>query len=64
MSKNNSALLLNWPYKTTTYCKSSGKPKLQIHLTRNYDFVFTNLFKNEAELWERLSIKMCHLQTS
>ena len=34
--------------KITTCCKSIGKPKLQMHLSQNYDFVFTNLFKNEA----------------
>ena len=49
-SKNFPASLQNRPYKTTTYCKSNGKLKLQMRLSQNYDFVFTNLFKNEAAL--------------
>ena len=36
--------------KTSTYCKSNGKPKLQMCLSQNYDFVFTNLLKNGADL--------------
>ena len=43
------------PYKTTIYGKSYGKPKLQMHLSRNYNFVFTNLLKNEAEFIDPLS---------
>ena len=49
-SKNVTVLLLNWPFKTNTYCESNGKSKLQMHLSQNYKFVFTNLLKNEAEL--------------
>ena len=51
MSKNVTVLLQNQPCKTTTYCKSIGKPKLQMCLSQNYDFVFTNLLKNEADLY-------------
>ena len=36
-------------FKTTNYCKSNGKPKLQMRLSWNYDFVFTNLLKNEEQ---------------
>ena len=43
-------LLQNRPFKTIIYSKSNGKPKLLTRLSRNYDFVFTNLLKNEAEL--------------
>jgi len=39
------------PYKSSIYHKSNGKPELKLHLSRNYDFVFTNLLKNEAELF-------------
>ena len=39
-----------WALKSASYCKSNGKPKLQMHLSPNYDFVFTNLLKNETVL--------------
>ena len=32
------------------YCKSNGQPTIQIRLSQNYDFVFTNQLKNEAQL--------------
>ena len=44
-------LLQNRPYKTTTYCKSNGKPKFLMPLSENYDFVFT---KYEAALINNL----------
>ena len=47
-SKNVPVLLENRPFKTIIYSKSNGKPKLPRSLSRNYDFVFTNLLKNEA----------------
>ena len=50
MSKNLHVSLKNRPKKSTTYCKSKGNQKLQMCLSRNYDFVFTNLLKNEAAL--------------
>ena len=50
MSKNLHVSLQNRPKKSTTYCKSKGNQTLQMCLSRNYDFVFTNLLKNEAEL--------------
>ena len=43
----------NWPKKSTTYCKSKGNQTLKTRLSRNYDFVFTNLLKNEAEMCEQ-----------
>ena len=49
--KKISVQIQNRPSKTTIYCKSNGKPKLQTCLSQNYDFVFTNLLKNEAE-WQ------------
>ena len=38
------------PYNSTTYGKGNGKQKLQTHLSRNYDFVFTDLLENAAVL--------------
>ena len=32
-------------YNSTPYGKDNGKHKLQTRLSRNYDFVFTNLLK-------------------
>ena len=49
MSKNLQTYLQNMTYKSKICCKSNGKQKLQTHLSGNYDFVFTNLLKNEAE---------------
>ena len=50
MSKNLHVSLQNKPKKSTTYCKSKGNQKFQMSLSRNYDFVFTNLLKNEAAM--------------
>ena len=50
-SKNVPVLLENRPFKTIIYSKSNGKPKLPRSLSRNYDFVFTNLLKNEAVVY-------------
>ena len=46
ISKNVPVLLQNRLYITSTYCRKS---KLLMHLSRNYDFVFTTLLKNEAD---------------
>ncbi len=48
--KNVPVSILNRPYKSSIYHKSNGKSELQLQLSQNYDFVFTNLLKNEAEL--------------
>ena len=37
------------PYKSTTYGKSNEKQNLQTWLSWNYDFMFPNLLKYEAE---------------
>ena len=38
------------PYHSSTNGKGNGKQKLQTRLSRNYDFVFTNLLKKLADL--------------
>jgi len=38
----------------TPILKGNGKQKIHMNLSQNYDFVFTNLFKESAEL---LSVK-------
>ncbi len=48
--KNVPLSIKNWPYKSSNYQKSNGKPELQMRLSQNYDFGFTNLLKNETEL--------------
>ena len=50
-SKNVLVLIHIRPSKNVAYCKSNGKQKLQMHLSQNYDFVFTNLLKYEADLF-------------
>ena len=45
-------LFPNRPYK------SDGKPQLSICLSRNYDFVFNNLYKNEVVLYKKAARKM------
>ena len=44
-SKNVHFLRQVRPYHSITYGKGNGKQKLQTLLSRNYDFVFTNLLK-------------------
>ena len=61
MSNNLHVSLQNRPKKSTTYCKSKGNQKFQMCLSQNYDFVFTNLLKNEAESTESHSFKCIHL---
>jgi hypothetical protein len=31
------------PHKSSSYHKRNRKPEFQLHLSQNYDFVFTNL---------------------
>ncbi len=50
-SKNVYFLLQNNHLKPKIDCKTNGKWELQTCFFRNYDFAFTNLFKNAAELW-------------
>ena len=38
------------PYNSTTYGKGNGKQKLQTRLFWSYNFVFTNLLKNVADV--------------
>ena len=48
-SKNVHVLIQIKPYNSTTYDTGNGKHKIQTHLSRNDNFVFTNLLKNAAE---------------
>ena len=38
------------PCNSTSYGKGNRKQKLQTRLSQNFDFVFTNLLKNAADM--------------
>ncbi len=38
------------PYKSSISHKSDGKIELQMNLSQNFDFVFTNLLKKRLQL--------------